>query len=100
MENRELLKRISINPDVLVGKPFIRGTQCTVQDILKLLADGKSYEEIKAMHQDIAGEDITASLLYASELIRTSSGFIVAAEGFTMVSDRHNPSQGRHQRIS
>jgi uncharacterized protein (DUF433 family) len=96
MENRELLGRISINADVLVGKPFIKGTQCTVQYILRLLAEGKSYEEIKKEHQDIAVEDITACLLYASELIRTSSGFIVAAEGFTMISDRPKSSNRGH----
>ena len=91
MENRELLGRISINPEIMVGKPFVRGTQFTVQYILKLLAEGRSYEEIEKEHEGIAAEDITACLLYASELICSSSSFIVAAESFTMVSNRQKP---------
>jgi uncharacterized protein (DUF433 family) len=93
MEHRELLGRISINPDVPVGKPFVRGTQCSVQYILKLLAEGKSYEEIEKEHQGIAAEDITACLMYASELICSSSSFIVAAESFTMISNQPKPSK-------
>ncbi|MCK4763708.1 MAG: DUF433 domain-containing protein [Candidatus Aminicenantes bacterium] len=63
MENKELLERIGINPKVMVGKPVIKGTRLTVQYILKLLADGFSFADIKKEYDGITDEDITACLL-------------------------------------
>jgi uncharacterized protein (DUF433 family) len=68
MKNNMLLNRISINPKIMTGKPVIKGTRLTVQYILKLLADGMSYQDIKKEYNGIHDEDITACLLYASEV--------------------------------
>ena len=40
MYTAELLKRITVNPDVMVGKPTVRGLRITVEQILKALAGG------------------------------------------------------------
>jgi uncharacterized protein (DUF433 family) len=46
MKNQDLLDRITTNPDVMVGKPVIKGTRLTVNFILNLLADGTTIPEI------------------------------------------------------
>lgn len=42
MQTEDLLKRITVNPEVMVGKPTIRGRRITVEQILKALAGGVS----------------------------------------------------------
>jgi uncharacterized protein (DUF433 family) len=62
---QELLKRIVIDPQVMAGKPVIRGTRITVDLVLELLAAGMSPEEISQDYR-ISIEDIRAVLLYAA----------------------------------
>jgi uncharacterized protein (DUF433 family) len=46
MKDQQLLKRIALNPRVMVGKPVIKGTRLTVEYILNLLAHGATVKEI------------------------------------------------------
>lgn len=46
MTDEELLQRIILDPQIMAGKPAIRGTRLTVEHILKLLAHGTSMVEI------------------------------------------------------
>ena len=69
MNQEDILKRIVLMPDVMTGKPVIRGTRLTVQYILNLLAQGLSENEILAEYQGLQHDDITACLLYASKTI-------------------------------
>ncbi len=46
MRNEDLLKRITVDPKIMVGKPVIRGTRIPVGLILKMLGQGISTEEI------------------------------------------------------
>lgn len=62
--------RITLNPDVLVGKPVIRGTRLTVEFIIDLLAQGWSNDEILRNYPGISLEDIQACLSYASATLR------------------------------
>jgi uncharacterized protein (DUF433 family) len=55
-------------PDVLRGKPRIKGTRIPVSLILGYLAAGKTYDEIIDEFQDITKEQIAACLDYAREL--------------------------------
>ena len=66
----DLLKRISVNPKVMVGKPVIRGTRLTVEFILGLLAQGDTIEDILAEYPDLVKEDIQACLLFASRSLQ------------------------------
>lgn len=64
-EKIPLLERITLVPDLMVGRPTIRGIRFTVGDNLELLASGLSEEEILDEHPVSEKEDIRAALLYA-----------------------------------
>jgi uncharacterized protein (DUF433 family) len=66
VNNEVLLKRIVINPKVMVGKPVIRGTRLTVEYILGLLAHGTVMEDILQEYPGLEKDDIYACLLFAS----------------------------------
>jgi uncharacterized protein (DUF433 family) len=67
----ELLDRITVDPDVLVGKPVIRGTRVPVYLIVELVANGMTSEEILKEYQRLKEEDIKAALIYASKLVES-----------------------------
>lgn len=60
-----ILDRIEINPEIMTGKPVIKGTRMTVEFILQLLADGQSKEYILEQYPFLNQNDIKACLLYA-----------------------------------
>lgn len=72
MDDHELLKRIELNPKVLVGKPVIRGTRLSVQYIVGLLAHGATFEEILQEYHRLTREDIQACLLFAAKALEDS----------------------------
>ena len=63
----ELLERITMNPNVKVGKPVIRGTRLTVDFILGLLGHGMTMQEILEEYEHLTQEDIYACLLFAQK---------------------------------
>jgi uncharacterized protein (DUF433 family) len=71
---KPLLHRIELNPEVLAGKPVIKGTRLSVQFILGLLAHGETPQSIIEEYNYITEEDIRACLLFARELL--GSNFI------------------------
>jgi uncharacterized protein (DUF433 family) len=66
MEHK-LLEHIEINPQVLAGKPVIKGTRISVELILRMLSQGISVEEILEEYPHLTEEDIKAALAYAAE---------------------------------
>jgi uncharacterized protein (DUF433 family) len=64
-----LMDRITIDPEVMVGKPVIKGTRITIHLIIQLLANGVSEAEIIDDYPDLKKEDIKAALLYASKCL-------------------------------
>lgn len=60
------LERITIDPNVMDGKPCIRGMRVTVEMITGLVASGTSFQEILNLYPYIDEEDIKAALSYAS----------------------------------
>jgi uncharacterized protein (DUF433 family) len=58
--------RIAVSPDVMGGRPCIRGTRVTVGAIVGLLAKGHSREEILRLYPYIKQEDVTQALGYAA----------------------------------
>jgi len=64
-------ERITIDPEILVGKPVIKGTRLAVEFIIDLLAQGWTEEEILRNYPGLTREDIRACLQYASEVLRT-----------------------------
>ena len=63
-----LSERIVADPEVLAGKPVIRGTRVAVEFVLELLAAGQHESEILANYPGLTREDILACLSYASYL--------------------------------
>ena len=63
-------ERITIDPNVLVGKPILKGTRLAVEFIIDLLANGWSEQEIMRNYPGISYEDIRACLSYASESLK------------------------------
>jgi uncharacterized protein (DUF433 family) len=70
MERNELLKRISVNPNVCFGKPCIRGHRIWVSLILDLLASGMTMEQILKEYPKLSREDILACVAYGAEMSR------------------------------
>ena len=59
--------RITIDPQVLVGIPIIKGTRIAVEFVIDLLGRGWTQEQILAEYDHVTREDIQACLAYASE---------------------------------
>jgi uncharacterized protein (DUF433 family) len=60
------LERITLNPDIMGGKPCIRGLRMTVGTVIGLLASGHTAEEVVKMYPYLQQEDIMAALSYAA----------------------------------
>jgi uncharacterized protein (DUF433 family) len=67
--------RITLDPDIVAGKPVIRGTRLAVELILDLLAAGESENDILASYPGITRGDVRACLEYASYLAREYKGY-------------------------
>ena len=70
MRHEDVLKRITIDPNVCFGKPCIRGTRIWVSLIMDNLADGVGEDEILIAYPQLKAEDIRAALAYAAEMTR------------------------------
>jgi uncharacterized protein (DUF433 family) len=71
--------RIVLDPDVLAGKPVIRGTRLAVEFIIGLMADGWSESDILKNYPGIAHDDIIACLAYARDMLSSEKVFPSAA---------------------
>ena len=61
-----LLERITIDPEVVHGRPAVRGTRMRVADVLSLLASGASEGEVLGDYPYLTADDIKACLAYAA----------------------------------
>ncbi len=73
MKNEDLIKRITVNPDICHGKPTVRGLRYPVVNILELLASDMTEAEILADYPDLEKEDLRACLLFAARLVDVKS---------------------------
>ena len=67
MKNENLLERIIIDSNIMVGKPVIKGTRITVQLILRLLGQGMSYDDLLQNYPNLTKEDIQACFLFVTK---------------------------------
>ena len=65
----DLSSRIVVDPEILSGKPVIKGTRIPVYLIIELLANGLTEKEILKQYPTLKKEDIKAALLYASRCV-------------------------------
>lgn len=69
----DLLKRITLSPNVCFGKPTIRSMRYPVEMILDLLAAGMTFDELIEDYPDLEREDLQACLLFAGKLMKVNS---------------------------
>jgi uncharacterized protein (DUF433 family) len=71
-------ERIVIDPNILVGKPVIKGTRLAVEFIIDLLAQGWSEADIERNYPGVTRPDIQACLNYASARLRAEKVYPLA----------------------
>jgi uncharacterized protein (DUF433 family) len=69
---------IVINAQIMMGKPVIKGTRITVEQILEEFAAGLSFEEIILSHPHLKKDQIQAALTFAAESIRGDEIYPIA----------------------
>jgi uncharacterized protein (DUF433 family) len=74
----DLLKRVHIDPKIMVGKPVIRGTRITVEHILRKLGAGRSFADVLEAHPHLTGDDLRAALAFAADYMQHET--VLAAE--------------------
>lgn len=62
----EKLDRIQINPKICLGQPVVHGTRITISVILKLLASGRSVEDVIELYPELEVADIQEAMKYAA----------------------------------
>ncbi len=75
----EWSERIHVDPEILAGKPVIRGTRLAVEFLLDLLAAGQSEAEILYQYPGLTKADILACLSYASYLAHEYKAYPIPA---------------------
>lgn len=69
-------QRITVDPNVLVGKPIVKGTRISVEFVIDLLARGWTSQQILKEYDHLTPEDIQACLAYASEMLKTERVYV------------------------
>lgn len=63
------LDHIESNPNILLGKPIIKGTRIAVELILRKLSEGATEADILKSYPGLTKEDIQAALSYSAEVV-------------------------------
>ncbi len=76
---KDFMRRIVVDPKVMVGKPVIRGTRVAVYEIINRVAQGQAINQI-AEDLEISREDVRAALAYAGQLVEGEEIFPVLSK--------------------
>ncbi len=76
--DKQLLERISQDPQVMVGKPVIRGTRIPIELIVRMLAQGIPEHDILREYPRLQPDDIRAALAYAAQVLAHEAVFPLA----------------------
>ena len=80
------MKRIVVNPKIMVGKPIIKGTRIPVYEIVLRVAQGWNFEEIIEDYPNIIKDDIQAALMYAERLLEGEEIFPIVLKDKNEIS--------------
>jgi uncharacterized protein (DUF433 family) len=69
MDEKQLLERITVDPQIFGGKPIVRGRRLAVEHVLGMLAAGDSIETILQGYEWLEREDVLACLTYARKIV-------------------------------
>lgn len=72
-------EHIELNPEILAGKPIVKGTRIAVELIIDLLASGWSLMDIIENYPEMTQDDIRACLAYASARLHAEKVFPMAS---------------------
>lgn len=70
--------RISTDPEIMMGKPCIKGTRITVELILRKLGAGRSFADLLEAWPSLDEEDLRAALAFAADYMQHET--VIAAE--------------------
>ena len=62
-------QRVEIRPDVMLGKPVIRGTRVTVELLLRKLAEGMTQADLLDAYPRLAAADVQAAIQFAADTL-------------------------------
>lgn len=65
--------RIHRDPEIMAGKPCIRGTRVTVEHVLRALSQGVTVEALVEEYPHLTREDVLAAVAYAADYLRHES---------------------------
>jgi len=65
----EKLDRITVDPNICLGQPTLRGMRITVSVVLKMLAAGKSVADVLAAYPELEAEDVQQAMRYAAWVV-------------------------------
>lgn len=77
MSENDWKDRIVVDPDVLVGKPVVKGTRMSVEFVVDLLARGWTFDQVLDEYDHLTADDIRACLAYATDMLRTEKVYLV-----------------------
>jgi uncharacterized protein (DUF433 family) len=66
---------IKVDPEILVGKPVVKGTRISVELVIDFLAAGWTEEKILTSYPTLKADDVRACLAYASEILHGEKVF-------------------------
>lgn len=78
MDEKKILSRIDRDPDIMFGKPVIKGTRLPVDLLIEKLAYGYDEKKILEEYNFITVDDIHAALLYAAKIVSLEEAFSAA----------------------
>ena len=71
--------RITVDPEVLVGKPVVKGTRLAVEFVVDLLAQGWSEQDVLRNYPGLTKADVQACLAYASAVLHAEKVYLLKA---------------------
>jgi len=72
-------ERIAVDPNILVGKPIVKGTRIAVEFVIELLGRGWTVEQVLHEYEHLQPEDIQACLAYAGEVLKSEKVYPIPA---------------------
>jgi uncharacterized protein (DUF433 family) len=74
-------ERIIVDPNILVGKPVIKGTRIAVELLMDRLSDGWTMEDILAAYPHISRDDVLAAISFVTEIFKEEDYIAISKAG-------------------
>jgi len=69
---------IEINPKIMMGKPIIKGTRITIEQVLETLSESNSIDDVQIAHPHLSKDQIHAALAFAAQSLRGDEIYPIA----------------------